>query len=57
MDEVQSKRLFHEAGPSEETDQTHLEVSERVIRLLIMTAFISVLAFEAWLLSQVWQLF
>ena len=57
MDEVQSKRLFHETSPLEETDQTQLEVSERVIRLLIMTAFITVLAFEAWLLSQVWQLF
>lgn len=57
MDEVQSKRLFHEASPSEEPDRTHLQVGERVIRLIIMAAFMSVLAFEAWLLSQVWQLF
>ena len=57
MDEVQSKRLFHEASPSEDADQTQLQVGERVIRILIMAAFVSVLAFEAWLLSQVWQLF
>lgn len=57
MDEVQSKRLLKEVSPSKDADRTHLESSERVIRLLIMAAFISVIAFEAWLLAQVWQLF
>jgi hypothetical protein len=57
MDEVQSKRGFHEISPPKKTAQTQLETSERIIRLFIMAAFMSVLAFEAWLLSQVWQLF
>jgi hypothetical protein len=57
MDEVQRKSIFHEASPSKKAAQTQLETSERIIRLFIMGAFISVLAFEVWLLSQVWQLF
>jgi hypothetical protein len=57
MDEVQTKRMVKEISPPEKAARTQLETSERIIRLLIMAAFISVLAFEAWLLAQVFQLF
>lgn len=57
MDEVQTNRMVKEISPPEKAARTQLETSERIIRLLIMAAFISVLAFEAWLLAQVFQLF
>jgi hypothetical protein len=57
MDKVKRNRLLQESSPPNEADRTQLESSERAIRLIIMVAFISVLAFEAWLLAQVWQLF
>lgn len=57
MDEVQANRMVKEVSPPKKAARTQLETSERLIRLLIMAAFISVLAFEAWLLAQVVQLF
>ncbi len=57
MDEVRSKSVLHGGSPPKKAAQTQLETSERILRLFIMAVFISVLAFEAWLLSQVWQLF
>jgi hypothetical protein len=57
MDEVRSKSVMHGGSPPKKAAQTQLETSERILRLFIMAAFVSVLAFEAWLLSQVWQLF
>lgn len=57
MDEVQANRMVKDVSPPKKAARTQLETSERLIRLLIMAAFISVLAFEAWLLAQVVQLF
>ncbi|MCK5646691.1 MAG: hypothetical protein KAH97_07910 [Anaerolineales bacterium] len=57
MDQLQGKRANAQISPPKQAVTTRLETSERLIRIFIMSAFISVLAFEAWLLSQVWQLF
>ncbi len=57
MDQLQGKRFIAQISPPKKAVTTRLETSERLIRIFIMAAFISVLAFEAWLLSQVWQLF
>lgn len=57
MDQLQVKRAMAEISPPKKAVTTQLETSERLMRIFIMAAYISVLAFEAWLLSQVWQLF
>lgn len=57
MDEGPRKRKFRNWTPPSEAARTQLDTSERAARVIIMTTFISVLGFEAWLLWQVWQLF
>jgi hypothetical protein len=57
MQEIEAKRLLHDIPTSTDTTGDQLEIGERIARITIMTAFIAVLAVEAWLLWQVCQLF
>lgn len=57
MEDVQHSSMIREIAPRAKTADNELETSERVVRFIIMGAFIAVLAFEAWMLWQVWQIF
>jgi hypothetical protein len=57
MRDMEVKRLLQDMPTSTDTTRDRLEISERIARMTIMTAFIAVLAIEAWLLWQVCQLF
>jgi len=56
MENLEAKQVGERIGLQAEVSQTQLEISERLVRLFVMTAFIAVLALEAWLLCQVFQL-
>jgi len=56
MQEVDAKSLMREVSSRAETSRVQLEASERIVRITVMTAFVAVLAAEAWLLWQVFQL-
>jgi len=56
MQEVDAKSLMREVSSRSETSRVQLEASERIVRITVMTAFVAVLAAEAWLLWQVFQL-
>ena len=56
MQEVDTKSLMGEVSPRADTARGQLEKSERIVRISVMTAFVVVLAAEAWLLWQVFQL-
>jgi hypothetical protein len=57
MQEVEVKRYLTELPTTSEAAKDRLDISERIVRITIMTAFIAVLAIEAWLLWQVCLLF
>jgi hypothetical protein len=57
MQELEVKRYLHELPTTSDTARESLGTSERIVRMMVMTAFIAVLAIEAWLLWQVCQLF
>ncbi len=57
MQELEVKRYLPELPTTSETAKESLGTSERIVRITVMTAFIAVLATEAWLLWQVCQLF
>jgi hypothetical protein len=56
MQEIDAKSLMGKVRPRTDVARGQLERSERVVRITVMTAFIAVLAAEAWLLWQVFQL-
>jgi predicted RND superfamily exporter protein len=51
MDEVSRNRSIRNVTPPAKAAGTQLDTSERVARAVIMTTFITVLGFEAWLLG------
>jgi hypothetical protein len=57
MQEVEVKRYLSDFPTTPDTTKESLGVSERIVRITVMTAFIAVLTVEAWLLWQVCQLF
>ena len=57
MEEVQRSSMIREIASRTKTAESELGTSERVVRFLIMGAFLAVLVFEAWMLWQVWQIF
>jgi hypothetical protein len=57
MENLEVKQRDECVGFRSEATQSQLQISERFVRFVVMTAFIAVLAFEAWLLCQVFQLF
>ncbi len=57
MEEVRRSNLIRKIAPRAKTAESGLGTSERLVRFIIMGAFIAVLAFEAWMLWQVWQIF
>ncbi|MCH7588447.1 MAG: hypothetical protein IIC78_10540 [Chloroflexi bacterium] len=56
MEEIQRSSMIREIAPRTKSVENELGTSERVVRFIIMSAFIAVLAFEAWMLWQVWQI-
>jgi hypothetical protein len=57
MQELEVKRYLQELPTTTESARAPLDTRERIVRIMVMTAFIAVLAVEAWLLWQVCQLF
>jgi hypothetical protein len=57
MQELEVKRYLQDLPTTTESARARLDTSERIVRITVMTAFIAVLAVEAWLLWQVCQLF
>jgi hypothetical protein len=57
MQELEAKRYLQELPTTTESARAPLGISERIVRITVMTAFIAVLAIEAWLLWRVCQLF
>ena len=57
MQEIKVKSLVHDIPSTTDASKDQLDTSERIIRITIMTAFIGILAVEAWLLWRVFQLF
>ena len=53
MQDLDAKSLIGEVNQRTDTARGQLETSERIVRITVMTAFIAVLAAEAWLLWQV----
>lgn len=56
MQEIKVKSLVHDIHSATDATKDQLDTSERIIRITIMSAFIGILAIEAWLLWQVFQL-
>jgi hypothetical protein len=57
MEDIERKKFLGNLGIRADTVRGQLHVGERFVRISVMTAFVALLAIEAWLLWQVWQLF
>jgi hypothetical protein len=57
MRELEIKGYLSDFPSTSETARRTLGRRERIIRITVMAAFVAVLAVEAWLLWQVYQLF
>jgi hypothetical protein len=57
MRELEIKGYLSDFPTTADTPRRTLGLRERIIRITVMTAFVAVLAVEAWLLWQVYQLF
>jgi hypothetical protein len=57
MRELEIKGYLSDFPTTADTARRTLGLRERIIRITVMTAFVAVLAVEAWLLWQVYQLF
>jgi hypothetical protein len=57
MRELEVKRYLSDFPTTTDTTRSSLGISERLIRITVMVAFVAVLAVEAWLLWQVYHLF